>query len=353
MQNVIDTNPGQKALRQTPLRRGLSKAVLRRRCDALWAMMSPCRLCPHDCAVDRMDGQRGICGLDDRCAVAWIGPHFGEEPPITGRRGAGTVFFAGCNLRCPFCQNIQISRPARIRPQWYRSVEELASEYLRLQEMGCHNIEWVTPTHVLPAAVEALILADEQGLVLPVVYNSGGYDSVEALEQLDGIVDLYLPDFKYGPAAQVQRLRAPADYWERASAALAEMARQVGPLQMDADGVAVTGVLVRHLVLPGDLADTPGVLRSVRAAMGEDLSLSLMAQYRPPRPGLSAPMDRVLDSAEYREALWQAQAIPLRQGYFQSLDSRDELVPDFDRSVPFGDQALGETAGPQAAAESE
>jgi len=264
------------------------------------------------------------------------------------------VFFAGCNLRCPYCQNIQISRPARIVPQWYRSVEELADLYLRLQSMGCHNIEWVTPTHVLPTAVEALILADERGLDLPVVYNSGGYDSVEALKLLDGIVDVYLPDFKYGPAAGFDRLSAPVDYSERAGAALVEMVRQAGPLSVNESGIALWGVLVRHLVLPGDLADTSGVLRAVKASMGRDLSLSLMAQYRPPRPGLAAPMDRGLEIAEYREAIWMAQAIPMRHGYFQALDSNEELVPDFDRPEPFGRRASANTtAGPQGVAGSE
>ena len=267
--------------------------------------------------------------------VAWYGAHMGEEPPISGSRGAGNVFFVGCSLRCPFCQNFQISRPARGSHWPVLDAEGLARAYLELQGRGCHNVGWVTPAQHLPVAVEALLIADERGLELPVVYNSGGYERPEVLRLLEGLVDVYLPDLKYGPGARLDLVRAPRDYPEVAAAAVAEMFRQVGGLELDGDGLAVRGVLVRHLVLPGEVADTAGVLRILRRIMGPRLAISVMGQYAPVGEGLPSPLDRPVTPAEYREAVWLVEAAAPEYAWMQDLESARILVPDFTRPEPF------------------
>ncbi len=318
-----------------PVRRALGRDARRDRLDALWALMSSCRLCGRVCGARRLKGRVGVCGLADRVAISWSGPHHGEEPPVSGTRGSGTVFFMGCGLGCPYCQNHQISSPEAAKAAPAISVRELADRYLELERRGCHNLNWVTPSHVVPMAVEALFLADEEGFSLPVVYNSSAYDGLETLRLLDGIVDLYLPDFKYGPRAPLEWLGAPRNVVEVSRAALAEMYRQVGGLVLDDQGLASSGILVRHLVLPGDLSDSLGVLADLRGIMGADLSLSLMSQYRPPRAGLPKPLDRGLTEAEYREVMWMAQSLELRYGWIQDLDAASVYVPDFSSSQPF------------------
>ncbi len=322
-----------KAVR--PRRFVLDAEQRRQRLEALWDLAQPCRICGRACMARRLDGQVGVCGVAHQVAVSWVGPHHGEEPPISGRRGSGTVFFLGCGLGCPYCQNYQISDSTAAEASAHESVEELAEQYLSLQERGCHNLNWVTPSHVVPMAVEALFLADERGFRLPVVYNSSAYDGLETLRLLDGIVDIYLPDFKYGPKARLAELRAPSNLVDVSRAALAEMYRQVGGLVLDESGVAVSGVLVRHLVLPGDMADSRGVLELLAGVMDEDLSLSLMSQYRPPRPGLRPPLDRGLAREEYESVLEAVEDISLRYGWMQELEAASIYFPDFSQANPF------------------
>ncbi len=250
----------------------------------------------------------------------------------------GNVFFVGCSLRCPFCQNHQISRPKPTDSWPILSVSDLAHAYLKLQGLGCHFLGWVTPAQHLPAAVEALFLADEQGFHLPVVYNTSGYERVEVLRLLDGIVDVYLPDFKYGPGARFSLGRAPKDYVDVARAALQEMWRQVGDLVLDGRGLARRGVCVRHLVLPGEVADTAGVLRILRQDSGDSFSMSLLGQYLPVGRGLPAPLDRRLTPAEYREAVWLLEAARPTHGWIQDLDAAEVFVPDFTSEDPFDTQ---------------
>jgi putative pyruvate formate lyase activating enzyme len=251
---------------------------LRRRVEHAVAMLGECKLCPRACGGDRLHDQTSVCRTGRHARVGSYGPHFGEEACLTGSRGSGTVFFAYCNLRCVFCQNHQISwlGEGRITP-----ARELAAMFLHLQAGGCHNINLVTPSHVVPQILEALLLAVEAGLHLPLVYNTSGYDSPAALALLDGVVDIYMPDFKYWDADAAACCSHAADYPEIARAAIKEMHRQVGPLVLDEDGIATRGVLLRHLVMPEGVAGTPQVLRWIAEELGLDTYVNLMSQYHP------------------------------------------------------------------------
>jgi putative pyruvate formate lyase activating enzyme len=239
--------------------------------------IAPCTLCPRACSVDRSAGRVGACRIGAEAVVASAGPHFGEEPVLVGRGGSGTIFLAGCNLHCVFCQNADISHSNEGREML---PGQIASVALRLQGGGCENVNFVTPTHVAHALAEAIVLARAAGLTVPIVYNCGGYESVETLDLLAGLVEIYMPDFKYADADAGRKYSGAPDYPAVAAAALAEMYRQVGPLETDGRGVARRGLLVRHLVMPGDLARSREVIDIVaRTAPGA--ALNVMAQYRP------------------------------------------------------------------------
>jgi len=236
-----------------------------------------CTLCPRNCHVDRRAGRVGACRIGALAVVASAGPHFGEEPPLVGSGGSGTIFFCGCNLACVFCQNCDISQFADGRPMTPAQIAEVA---MQLAAGGCHNINFVSPTHVAHAVAEAIGLARGCGLTVPIVYNSGGYDSVPTLELLEGLIDIYMPDFKWADPDAGRKYSGVADYPAAATAALAEMFRQVGPLTVDRRGVARRGVLVRHLVMPGDLARSEEVIDIV-ARMAPGSAINVMGQYRP------------------------------------------------------------------------
>jgi len=255
----------------------LGAETVAKRAAELQAMMHSCRLCPHECNVNRLGGEIGLCRVGDSPKVSSFGPHFGEETPLVGRCGSGTIFLTCCNLRCLFCQNYDISQLDRGDEV---TTERLAEMMLNLQTQGCHNINWVTPTHQVPVLVEGTRIALERGLNLPIVYNCGGYESVETLGLLDGIVDIYMPDAKYGDSEVGAKLSGAKFYWERCREALAEMHRQVGDLEIDAEGVARRGLLVRHLVLPENLAKTEIVMEYI-ASLSQDTYVNVMAQYRP------------------------------------------------------------------------
>jgi len=263
---------------------------LARRAEQALALLEDCQLCPRACAVDRRQDELGTCETGRSALLASYNPHFGEEGPLVGRHGSGTIFFGSCNLLCSFCQNHDISHlpsaKQRERERRFGGImevgpEALASVMLELQERGCHNINFVSPSHVVPQILEALPLAAERGLSVPLVYNSGGYDSVETLRLLDGVVDIYMPDFKFWDGAWSERYCAAADYPEVARAALREMHRQVGVLSLDAEGVATRGLLVRHLVMPEDAAGTPEVMRFLAEELSPDTYVNVMDQYRP------------------------------------------------------------------------
>jgi len=287
----------------TPAYLQLTDKQLTERAAALRELMRACRLCPRACGVDRLSGETGACRTGEQPVVSSYGPHFGEERPLVGRRGSGTVFLTHCNLRCIFCQNYDISQLGDGR---VTTTERLAEMMLELQERGCHNINWVSPTHQVSAMVEATIIARRRGLRVPIVYNCGGYESVETLELLDGIVDIYMPDAKYGDNEVGRVLSGVPDYWDRCREALAEMHRQAGDLRADSQGIATRGLLVRHLVLPEDMAKTAVVMEHL-ASVSRDTYVNVMAQYRPAyRAREIAVISRPVSSAEFRSAVQAA-----------------------------------------------
>ena len=270
---------------------------------ALRLLAEPCRVCPRGCRVDRLAGESGLCGVGRHAVVASYFAHFGEEDCLRGRHGSGTVFFAGCSLRCVFCQNFRISWTAAGE---VASPERLAAIFVELQDAGCHNVNLVTPEHVVPHVIEAIPFAVEQGLRLPLVYNTSAYDALDCLRLLDGIVDVYMPDFKLWTSERCRRYLKRGDYAEVARAALREMHRQVGDLVLDDDGLAEHGLLLRHLVLPGLLDETEAILRFVAAELGTGTYVNLMAQYRPDaqvgRDGKYRELDRRLSVDEFEQA---------------------------------------------------
>ena len=241
-------------------------------------ILKNCQLCPRRCRADRLSGERGMCRIASEVVVSSYGPHFGEEAPLVGISGSGTIFFSYCNLRCMFCQNYSISQLGQGR---VATKGEIAKMMLALEERGCHNINLVTPTHVVPQILEALEIAVGLGLSIPLVYNCGGYESVETLELLDGIVDIYMPDMKYSNERNARRFSGVKDYPEANRAAVKEMHRQVGDLQIDERGVARRGLLIRHLVLPNGVAGTEGVVRFIAEEISRNTYLNVMAQYYP------------------------------------------------------------------------
>jgi len=250
----------------------VSEAVLK-----LWDSMEPCVLCPRRCKVNRHKGQIGFCGIADSPVVSSTGPHFGEESILVGYGGSGTIFFAGCNLGCIFCQNFDISHHRHGRQM---TIEQLAQSMLELQNYGCSNINFVTPTHVIPAIAAALELARKSGLTLPTVYNSGGYDSVETLKMLDGFMDIYMPDMKYSDSAVAKEFSNAADYPQVNREAVKEMHRQVGDLQVE-NGLATRGLLVRHLVLPENMAGSFEIIDFLAEEISTSTTINVMDQYRP------------------------------------------------------------------------
>jgi putative pyruvate formate lyase activating enzyme len=267
--------------------------------------LGSCDLCARYCRVNRFLSVKGaVCRTGRRAVVNSFGPHHGEEPPLSGTSGSGTIFFTGCSLRCVFCQNYQI---AQLGEGDEVTPEQLADMMLRLQDRGCHNVNFVTPSHVVAQILEALVLAAEGGLRLPLVYNTAGYDSHEALALLDGVIDIYLPDMKYGDSAVARRHSKVRGYVEVNQAAVREMYRQVGDLVVDERGVARRGLLVRHLVLPGGLANTEQVLAFLRHEVSPTVTVNLMPQYRPYFKAREyPPLDRVLTGAEFLAAVTAA-----------------------------------------------
>ncbi|MEN6466838.1 MAG: radical SAM protein [Syntrophaceae bacterium] len=277
------------------------------RVDAALDLMKGCRLCPRRCGCDRPNGETGFCRGGRLVKVASFGPHFGEEPPLVGLRGSGTIFLSSCNLLCSFCQNYGISHGAE-------GVEvvpgRLAQIMIDLKQRGCHNINFVTPTHYMPQILEALVIAVQAGLDMPLVYNCGGYESVEALKILEGIVDIYMPDFKFWDNHCAERACGIDDYRERAREALREMHRQVGDLEINADGIARRGLLVRHLVMPNNVAGSRDVLKFLADEISRRTYVNIMDQYRPCGQAYNDPLlNRRITADEYRAAIrWAREA---------------------------------------------
>jgi len=299
--------------------------LLAERARALEEHLSSCALCPHECRVDRKAGHRGACGVDGRVRVAAINLHFHEEPPLSGARGSGTVFFSGCTLKCVFCQNYPISQLGVGRTL---SIDELALGMVKLQKRGAHNINLVTPTHQSAVFVQALLKAVPMGLRLPIVYNTSGYEKVEILRLLDGIVDIYLPDIKYADGGSARFCSRCGDYVERNRAALLEMWRQVGPLQMNREGIARRGMLVRHMVLPGGLSGSGSCFDFLASNLGPEAWISLMNQYFPAYKALQMPpLSRKVFEEEYEEAFRLLTSLGFHNGFVQDGSDEDCRFP--------------------------
>ncbi len=288
------------------------------------AALSACRLCPRECGVNRLEGGRGYCGAGKLVRVAAVSLHHGEEPPISGTRGSGTVFFSHCNMKCIFCQNYPISQYGNGREM---DAESLAAAILRLEAMGAHNVNFVTPTPHVPQMMEAVLIARGRGLGIPVLYNTNGYDSLDTISLLEGVVDIYLPDAKYRSAELAEAASGTPDYPLRNEEAIAGMVRQVGFLAADEGGTASRGVLVRHLVLPGRVEETRDVLRHLSEQYGPDLPLSLMGQYFPAwRAGSTPGFGRKLTRREYDDAVEAADRLGMRNVFIQEISCQDETT---------------------------
>jgi putative pyruvate formate lyase activating enzyme len=279
------------------------------------SVLSACRVCPRECGVNRLAGERGFCGAGKLARVAAVSVHPGEEPPISGTRGSGTIFFSHCNMKCLFCQNYPISQYGNGREM---DAGTLAGEMLRLRGLGVHNVNFVTPTPHAPQMLEAILLARGKGFDLPVVYNTNGYDALETLALLEGIVDIYLPDAKYLSGGLADTASGTPDYARHNEAAIEEMVRQVGFLSSGHDGIAVRGVLVRHLVLPGRVGETEDVLAHLFEMHGPGLPLSLMGQYFPAwQAATSAGFNRKVTRKEYDRAIGAAERLGFRNVFIQ------------------------------------
>ena len=301
--------------------------------DAAWfrKIMSDCVLCPRACHADRLDGGVGYCGQTADIMAARASLHYWEEPCISGTSGSGTVFFSGCNLRCVFCQNhnIALGKAGRVI-----TPEHLVKIFLQLQEQGANNINLVTPTHFLPQIVIALQQAKNQGLSIPIVYNTGSYESPEALRHLDGLVDIYLPDLKYFSPELSKELSAAEDYFDVAIKAVKEMYRQVGKNQFDDSGIMKKGVIIRHLVLPSCRQDSKKILSAIKENFGDNVYVSLMNQYTPMYKAKEIKKyNRRLTTFEYQDVLDYFFEIGLKNGYMQGrLSATDAYTPKFDLS---------------------
>ncbi|MBI5184042.1 MAG: radical SAM protein [Nitrospinae bacterium] len=308
---------------------------LKRRIQRLLRSLIRCTLCPRACGVNRIKGETGYCRAGYMICVNTAQPHMGEEPVLSGSKGAGTIFFSHCNLRCIYCQNYQISQ---LDKGYEIDIKTLAGYMLSLQDRGCHNIELVSPSHYIPQIMEALYIAIPMGLNLPIVYNSNGYDSVSTLRYLEGIVDIYLPDVKYSRNETAYELSNVKDYVDLNHRALKEMHHQVGSrLFIDSEGIARRGLIIRHLVLPGHLIETREILRSIRNDLGNEVHISLMGQYFPTYKGLYHPdLKHPLTSEEYEEAVAILEEEGFENGWIQSLkDINDDFRPDFDSEDVF------------------
>ncbi|MBN1508138.1 MAG: radical SAM protein [Sedimentisphaerales bacterium] len=297
--------------------------------------LTHCECCPRRCGVNRLEGKTGFCRIASAAQISYAGLHFGEEPPISGTRGSGTIFFAGCNLRCVFCQNYQISQEFQASEMKTLTTEALADEMLRLQGQGAHNINLVSPSHVVFQAADAIVAARARGLTVPIVYNSNGYDSVDALRQIRGLVGIYMPDIKYLSNDLAGRFSGAGDYADIIPGVLREMLDQVGHLELDDDGVARRGLLVRHLVLPGAVDNSRRCLAFL-AELSPATHVSIMSQYSPRYRAARHPeINRPLTAREYDEVTDYAVELGLENAFIQELDSRRRYLPDFRRDRPF------------------
>jgi putative pyruvate formate lyase activating enzyme len=304
---------------------------LKRRAEALEARLAACDICPRECGVNRLEGKRGFCHSARLPIVASVGAHHGEEPVLSGRRGSGTIFLGNCNMRCVYCQNYQISQDYKAQRRNEVETRVLAERMLYLQdELGCHNINFVSPSHFVPQIVRAVLEAVPLGLRLPLVYNTSGYDSVATLRQLDGIISIYLPDLRYASNKWGRRFSKAPDYVERARAAIEEMYRQVGNLVVDEENIARKGLIVRHLILPNGIAGSRDSLSWLVREVSPQVTVSLMSQYFPAHRAPRFPrLSRTITAEEYNEVVGLVEELGIENGWLQGMGASKIYRPDF------------------------
>jgi len=292
-----------------------------------YKLMEKCSICPRKCGVNRLKGETGFCKAGLLPMVSSFHAHFGEEPPISGCNGSGTIFFTHCSLRCVFCQNHPISKLGQGKET---SVEELAFMMLKLQAQGCHNVNFVTPTHYMPQILEAVFIARKKGLKVPLVYNCGGYESMEALDILDGIIDIYMPDMKYSDNTSAKKYSNAQDYFKINKIAVKEMYRQAGNLKIER-GIAKKGLLIRHLVLPEDLAGSRKIFEFIANGLSPDTCVNIMAQYYPCHlDGKFPEINRRITAREYMEAIRLAEKAGLKNGFRQVMSTiKRKRIPEW------------------------
>lgn len=311
---------------------------LHERAEILERLLIGCTICPRGCHVDRTNGEIGFCRSGYLPIVSSYCAHHGEEPVLSGANGSGTIFFGNCNLRCVFCQNHQISQALRQQRDKEVSLERLSDIMLELQSKGCHNINLVSPSHFAAQIVRAVEVAASKGLRIPLVYNGNGYDSIETLRLLEGIIDIYLPDMKYGDDSVALEYSRARDYVRHSREAIIEMKRQVGDLIVDERGIALKGIIIRHLVLPNGLSGSEDVLRFISEEIGKGTFVSAMSQYFPAHLAERYPLiSRPLSSGEYERVLEWREGFGIENGWTQEHSSRDYYRPDFERERPFMD----------------
>jgi len=304
---------------------------LERRADALEARLASCDICPRECRVDRLAGEHGFCHSGHLPIVAAVCAHHGEEPAISESRGSGTVFFGNCNMRCIYCQNYQISQDWVEQQSKEMDCQTLAERLLYLQdELGCHNINFVSPSHFVPQLVQSVLKAVSMGLRLPLVYNTSSYDSLESLRELDGIISVYLADLRYASDKWARKLSRAPDYVARARTAIQEMYRQVGDLVTDADGLAQRGLIVRHLILPNGMAGSRDSLTWLAEEVSPEVTVSIMSQYFPAHRAQRVPLlSRAILPSEYSEVVNLLDSLGLENGWLQEMGASEDYLPDF------------------------
>jgi len=316
---------------------------LEHRVKALEARLASCDICPRECGVNRLEGEKGFCHSAYLPIVSTVCAHQGEEPVISGSKGSGAIFFGNCNMRCVYCQNYQISQDWVSQQSKEMGFSTLAKKMLYLQdELGCHNINLVSPSHFIPQLVRAVLEAVPMGLRLPLVYNSNGYDATKSLRELDGIISIYLPDLRYASDKWARKFSQAPDYVSHAREAIREMYRQVGDLVLDGAGLAQRGLIVRHLILPNGLAGSEGSLAWLLGELSPAVAVSIMSQYFPSHRASRIPsLSRTITSAEYSEVIKLVNRLGLENGWLQELGAAETYLPDFTRqSHPF-DSTLG------------
>ncbi len=314
---------------------------LERRIRKLEAQMASCTVCPRECRVNRLEGELGFCHSGYLPIVSSVCAHHGEEPALSGKNGSGTIFFGNCHMRCVYCQNYQISQDWRKQESKQTDCHALAESMLHLQNgLGCHNINLVSPSHFVPQIVRAVQEAIPMGLRIPLVYNTGGYDSLETIRLLEGIIDIYLPDLRYASDEYAEKFSSAPDYVKNARQAIKEMYRQVGDLVLDESDVAQRGVIVRHLVLPNDIAGSRESLTWLAREVSTTVTVSIMSQYLPMYRAVTFPeLARKITCAEYQTVLELVDELGLENGWMQEMESPENYVPDFEREGhPFQDR---------------